>query len=86
MAIVSGSTRNGHPAANASVYKDDLRLMYWCDICNPDPIGIQSGSIQIIETYVVGASIGIISIYGRTTHCRGPLGKRTVQLRKPWVF
>jgi len=26
--------------------------MYWCNFFNPDLIGIQSGRIQIIDTYV----------------------------------
>jgi hypothetical protein len=41
-----------NPVTRTSVYKDNLRLMFWCDLCSPDLIGTQSGRIQIIETYV----------------------------------
>lgn len=38
-------------ATRASLYKDNTRLMWWCDDCNPDPILILNGRIRLISSY-----------------------------------
>jgi hypothetical protein len=39
-------------ATRASLYRNNVFPMWWCDECDPDPIGVLEGRIQIVETYM----------------------------------
>ncbi len=36
----------------ASLYKNNVLPMWWCNDCNPDPIYIREGRVQMVETYI----------------------------------
>jgi len=38
-------------ATRASVYKDNLTPVWWCDVCDPCQMGADAGKLQIVRTY-----------------------------------